>query len=88
MNAGGPSKKCKVHVEHWTEREDERCAADAPLTRLREAPGTKCARGQSADSDLDKQSETPKECGFFCMKLFWKTPEPPVWRDWHLLVRS
>jgi hypothetical protein len=40
-------------------RGDERYAADAPLTRLREAPGTKCARGQSADSDLDKQSETP-----------------------------
>ena len=40
-------------------RESERYAADAPLARLREVPGAKCARGQSADSDLDKQSETP-----------------------------
>ena len=44
-------------------RGDERGAADAPITRLGEAPGTKCARGQSAESDLDKQSETPTGAG-------------------------
>jgi hypothetical protein len=46
-------------VKHLLPRGDERCAADALLTPLREAPGTKCARGQSAESDLDKQSGTP-----------------------------
>ena len=30
---------------------------------LGEAPGTKCARGQSAESDLDRQSETPTGAG-------------------------